>query len=237
MCGQWTYTVSISDKVRIIVRSTDNLPDKVASHEKLTVIHASILDLGDIELARHVSGCKAVASCLGHNLTFKGMFGAPRRLVTEATRRLCGAIKANDPDASVKFVLMNTTGNSNLDLHEQISFSQACVMALLRLLLPPHVDNENAADYLRTQIGQNDKVIEWAVVRPDSLNDEAETTEISVHPSPIRSAIFDSGTTSRINVAGFMADLICNDHTWKEWSGKMPVIYNLEREPSLLRNT
>jgi len=155
----------------------------------------------------------------------KGLYGQPRRLVTDATRRLCGAIKTNKPEEPVKFVLMNSAGNSNRDLLEQISFRQKCVIGLLRLL-PPHVDNEKAADYLRTTVGQNDGAIEWAVVRPDSLIDESEITEYEVHPSPIRSAIFDAGLTSRINVGYFMADLINDDDTWNKWKGTMPVIYN-----------
>ena len=214
------------EHVRIIVRSEEALPEEIASHNKLSVIHASVLDLSDNEMVRHTSGCGAVASCLGHNLSFKGMFWPPRRLVTDATRRLCSAVKANQPAEPVKFVLMNTTGNSNRDLDEQISIGQKCVIGLLRLLLPPHADNEDAADYLRTQIGQNDDTIEWVVIRPDTLIDKAETTEFTVHPSPIRSAIFDAGMTSRINVGCFMADLIGDDQIWNRWRGKMPVIYN-----------
>jgi len=183
--------------VRIIVRSTENLPDNITSHDNLSVIQASVLDLSDSEMAQHVSGCNALASCLGHNLNFKGMFAPPRRLVTDATRRLYNAVKESKPKKPVKFVLMNTTGNSNRDLNEQISFAQKCVIGLLRLLLPPHVDNENAADYLRTQIGQKDGAIEWAVVRPDSLIDEARVGEYEVYASPIRSALFDAGITSR----------------------------------------
>jgi hypothetical protein len=121
---------------------------------------------------------------------------------------------------------MNTTGNSNRDLSEQISPGQKCVIGLLRLLLPPHVDNEKAADYLRTRIGQNDAAIEWAAVRPDGLIDESDPTDYELHPSPVRSAIFDSGVTSRINVAHFMVDLITDDNTWNNWKGLMPVIYN-----------
>ena len=49
--------------------------------------------MSDDELREQVQGCDAVASCLGHNLTFKGIFGHPRRLVADATRRLCQAIK------------------------------------------------------------------------------------------------------------------------------------------------
>ena len=212
--------------VKVIVRSLDKLPEVVKNHDNLSVIHASVLDLSDAEMAQHVSGCDAVASCLGHNMSLKGMFGHPRRLVTDATRRLCSAIKANKPEAPVKFVLMNTTGNSNRDLHEQISFGQKAVTGLLRLLLPPHVDNEKAADYLRTKIGQNDGVIEWAAVRPDGLIDKSEVTEYEVYASPIRDAIFDAGSTSRINVGHFMADLITDDDTWNKWKGQMPVIYN-----------
>lgn len=212
--------------VRVIVRSPDKLPEVIKNHDNLSVIHASVLDLSDAEMARHVSGCRAVASCLGHNVSFKGLYGHPRRLVTDATRRLCNAIKANEPDEPTKFVLMNTAGNSNRDLHEPISLGQKSVIGLLRLLLPPHVDNEKAADYLRTEIGQHDGAIEWAAVRPDNLIDEDRVTEYEVHPSPIRSAIFDAGSTSRINVGHFMAELISDDDTWDKWKGQMPVIYN-----------
>ena len=215
-------------QVKIIVRSTDNLPDAVSKDGNLSIIQASILNLSDAEIARHVSGCDAVASCLGHNMNFKGIYGQPRRLVTDATRRLCDAIRANKTTTPVKFVLMNTTGNRNRDLPEPISFGQKCVIGLLRLLLPPHVDNEKAADYLRTMVGKEDSAIEWAAVRPDTLIDESEVTEYEVYTSPIRSAIFDAGKTSRINVGHFMAELITDDQTWNKWKGQMPVIYNRE---------
>lgn len=212
--------------VKIIVRTVDSLPKTVKNHEKVSVIRVSVLELSDAEMARHVKGCDAVASCLGHNMNFKGMFGQPRRLVTDTTRRLCNAIKINSPENPVKFVLMNTTGNRNRDLSETISLAQKCVIWLLRLLLPPHVDNEKAANFLRTKIGQNDKQIEWVAVRPDGLTNEIDATAYEVHPSPTRSAIFDAGATSRINVGHFMADLITNHDTWIKWKGKMPVIYN-----------
>ena len=212
--------------VKVIVRSPDKLPAAIRNHDNLSVIHASILALSDAELAQHVKGCDAVASCLGHNLNLKGIYGQPRKLVTDATRRLCDAIRSNTPEELTKFVLMNTAGNSNRDLNEPISFAQKSVIGLLRLLLPPHVDNEQAADYLRSKIGHNDGLIEWTAVRPDGLTDEAEVTEYEVHPSPIRSAIFNPGQSSRINVAHFMADLITDNDIWQKWRGQMPVIYN-----------
>jgi nucleoside-diphosphate-sugar epimerase len=212
--------------VKIILRGVSKLPGKIENHENLTTISASVLDLSDVEMAEHVKGCGAVASCLGHHMSFSGIYGAPQRLVTEATRRLCGAVRASNQERPVKFVLMNTSGNSNRDISERISFGQKCVILLLRLLLPPHVDNEKAADFLRIKVGQDDKAIEWAVVRPDNLVDEPKVTDYKVYSSPIRSAIFDAGITSRINVGHFMADLITNGEVWGKWKGQMPVIYN-----------
>lgn len=215
-----------NQKVKVIVRSPEKLPLSWKTNDNLEIITASVLDLSDAEMRTIVSDCDAVASCLGHNLTFNGIYGKPRRLVTDATRRLCDAIKANHPQSTIKFVLMNTTGNRNRDLNESISFAQKCVIGILRLLLPPHVDNEKAADYLRTQIGQNDTYIEWTAVRPDGLINEDKVTPYEIHPSPTRSAIFNAGKVSRINVAHFMERLITDDNLWNKWKGQMPVIYS-----------
>jgi len=218
--------LSRGQNVKVIVRSPDKLPEAVKNHDRMSMIRASVLDLSDSVIAQHVDGCEAVASCLGHTISLRGIYGRPRRLVADATRRLCNAIKANKPEGFTKFVLMNTVGNSNRDLHEPLSLGERCVVGLLRLLMPPHSDNEKAADYLRTNIGQHDEAIEWAAIRPDTLTNEDKVTEYEVHPSPIRSAIFNAGSTSRINVAHFMAELITDEDTWNRWKGQMPVIYN-----------
>jgi len=214
------------ETVKAIVRTPGVFNDAITNHTGFSEIQASVHDLTDAEMQQHVTGCDACVSCLGHTLSLKGIYGAPRRLVTDTTRRLCDAIQTTDSGKIVKFVLMNTAGNSNRDLNEPISFAQKCVIGLLRLLLPPHVDNEQAADYLRTRIGQNHQFIEWAVVRPDSLLNEDEVSEYEIHPSPTRSAIFNAGQTSRINVGHFMAELVTDDETWNKWKGQMPVIYN-----------
>jgi len=226
--GRWLVTQLLENghTVKVIVRSPDKLPQTIQNHPNLSIIQAAVLDLSEADLARHVKGCNAVASCLGHNVSFKGMYGHPRRLVTDATRRLCQAIKANRPATPTKFVLMNTTGNRNRDLDEPISFAQKLVIGLLRLVLPPHVDNEQAAEYLRTTIGQQDEMVTWVAVRPDGLIDAEQVTAYEIHPSPTRSAIFDAGQVSRINVAHFMAELITNNDLFQTWQGQMPVIYS-----------
>jgi len=214
------------ETVRAVVRSPAQLGEALLSHRHLSIVEASISELSDHEMREIVEGCDAAASCLGHNLTFKGLLGPPHGLVADATRRICEALGASEREGPAKFVLMNTTGNSNRDLEEKISLAQRVVILLLRLLLPPHADNEKAADYLRVQIGQSDPRVEWAVVRPDNLVDEEASSDYSLHPSPTRSAIFDAGVTSRINVAHFMAGLITDAELWAHWKGQMPVIYN-----------
>ncbi|MCP8688045.1 NAD(P)-dependent oxidoreductase [Marinobacterium sedimentorum] len=213
-------------RVRAIVRSANALPEDIRQHALCSLIEASVHDIDVAEMAQHLQGCDAVALCLGHNLAFKGIFGQPRMLVRDTVRTLCQAIRQNGTAAPVRLILMNTSGNSNRDLAEKTSFGQTCVITLLRLLLPPHLDNERAADYLRTEVGQSDSHIEWAAVRPDRLSDEDQVTQYDLHASPIRDPIFDSGSSSRINVAHLMAELASSDSLWREWKGKMPVIYN-----------
>ena len=213
-------------RVVTVVRSKNSLSEELREHPNMAVTEASLLALSDVELQKLVKGCDAIVSTLGHNVTFKGMYGHPRRLVADAARRLCEAAKANQPEKPVKFVLMNTTGNKNRDLNEKQSFGEKVVVGLLRVLLPPQADNEAAANYLRTKIGQNDAAIEWVAVRPDGLIDDDVVTEYTIHPSPLRSPIFDAGQTSRINVGHFMAELVSNDALGQEWKGQMPVVYN-----------
>ena len=212
--------------VTAIVRASSSLADRFQKYSNYREVEASITEMPDRDLAPLLEQCDAVLSCLGHNLSFKGIFGQPRRLVTQAIAKICRVIESTGSDRKIKVVIMNTTGNSNRDIPEKPPLSQRFVVAILRILLPPHVDNEQAADYLRVEIGQNHPRIEWAAVRPDGLIDESEVTAFQLHASPTRNAIFDAGSTSRINVAHFMASLVDDPELWATWCGRMPVIYN-----------
>lgn len=121
---------------------------------------------------------------------------------------------------------MNTAGNTNRGLNEPATLPHRFVIGLLRLLLPPHVDNEAAADYLRTTIGQDHPAVRWVAVRPDALINQEQATPYDLYPSPMRDAIFNSGKTSRMNVADFMGRLMVGDEMFDRWSSQMPVIYN-----------
>ncbi len=217
-------------KVKVVVRDKNRLPEIIRENENLFVTEAALLNLSDEELAKQVEDCDVIASCLGHNLNFKGIYGKPRRLVKDSVRRLCNAVKTNQPEKKVKVVLMNTTGVRNPDLDKENSIGEKIIFTILRGILPPHVDNEKAAEYLRNDLGQSDSIIEWVAVRPDGLINFEEVTDYTVHQSLQVSPLFDSWKTSRINVAHFMAELITNDETWNKWKGQTPVIYNKEQE-------
>lgn len=230
--GRWVvkHLLEKGHEVIAVVRSPERLPNFIRDRDQLTVIQGSLLELSDQQIAEYISHCDAIVSCLGHNMSFKGIFGSPRRLVTEATRRLCLAAITTMPNRRTKFLLMNTVAYRRRDLDEPTSFSQRLVIALLRLFLPPHPDNEQAAEYLRTKIGQNHQQIDWVAIRPGTLIDQDVVTPYEIVQSPKGTILSDPGKTSRINVGHFMADLIMREEMWEEWKGQMPVIYNQENE-------
>jgi len=55
-------------------------------------------------------------------LTFRGMFGKPRRLVTDAIKKVKNAIDLLESGNKTKIILMNTTGNSNRDIQKDLHF-------------------------------------------------------------------------------------------------------------------
>ena len=74
--------LKMGQKVKVIVRSIDRTPASWKNDQNVSIIQGSVLDISEERMATLVEDCDAIASCLGHNLTFKGLFGKPRRLVT-----------------------------------------------------------------------------------------------------------------------------------------------------------
>ena len=218
--------LNMKEEVKVIVRPTGKIPDNWMNNDRISIIKANISDVSVREMKNYLSDCQSVASCLGHNITLKGVFGKPRKLVSDAVKLICNAIKENSHEKVFKFVLMNTTSNRNRDLQESISIGEKLVMGLIRFLVPPQSDNEKAADILRMDIGQNNNLIQWVALRPDTLINEDIVSEYEIYASPTRSALFNPGKISRINVGNFMAKLIVDNDLWNKWKGQMPVIYN-----------
>lgn len=231
--------------VKVIVRSHERFHQFIPPHSALEVVESSILDtMDEKDLISCVSDCDAIVSCLGHNMTFQGMFGEPKRLVVDTMKHVCGAIKtihennanlnssgssSSSPIRPVKVILMSSIGVTNPDGKDAIRpLSERMALSIIRALLPPHKDNEEAAAFLHdlNSMGmeQEQGIIEWVAVRPDNLI-EGHVSSYTVHERP-QKGLFVGGETTRANVAHFMADLILDQSLWKKWMSQMPVPMN-----------
>jgi nucleoside-diphosphate-sugar epimerase len=211
--------------VRAIVRSAQRLPPKVAGDPNLTVVEDSLASLRDEELQRHLRGCDAVVSCLGHVITARGIWGKPRDLVASATARACRAIEALRPAAPVKLVLMSSVSvHRPGGLDTRRGGVERAFLWLLRGVLPPARDNQRAADFLQAAVGTSHRYVQWTIVRPDTLL-EGDVTEYTVHEGLV-DGLFAPGSTNMANVAHFMCELVATGARWERWRGKAPVIVN-----------
>jgi nucleoside-diphosphate-sugar epimerase len=212
-------------EVRALVRSAGKIPTDVAGDDKLELVEADLLSLGDDELQGLLQGCDALVSCLGHVISFRGIMGPPYDLVTRMTIRLCRAIEAVQPEKPIKFVLMssvsvNRPGGADT---RRGRFERAFVW-LIRALIPPARDNQRAADFLVQRIGDDDPFVAWTAVRPDTLLD-GDVSAYTSHEALV-DTLFAPGNTNMANVAHFMCELVTQPQTWTAWKGKLPVIIN-----------
>ncbi|KAA3656167.1 MAG: NAD(P)-dependent oxidoreductase [Calditrichaeota bacterium] len=208
---------------KIVVRESAKIPDKFLEDQNVEIIKGDIDRFSTEEIHALLVDCDSVVCCLGHNLSFKGMYGKPRKLVVNAVRKITAALAASNTPK--KFVLMSTTAYTNKSHGEKNTSGEKLVFSLLEILLPPHKDNVLAANHLLYEVGAS-KQIEWVAVRPDGLIDEESTSHYELLENKIRSPLFDPGKTSRINVGHFMVELLVNEDLWGRWKFKTPVIYN-----------
>ncbi|WP_026065165.1 NAD(P)-dependent oxidoreductase [Amphibacillus jilinensis] len=212
-------------KTRILIRTKAVLPDDIQKNTYVEIVKGNVSELNDLEMQQLLSGCETIISCLGHNMTLNGVFGNPRYLVFDAVKKV---IENRDQktDNKLKLILMSTTAYTNALAQEKHSIGEKLIFSLLNLLLPPHRDNVRAANYLVTEMRNEDAQVEWTAVRPDTLVNTDHESSYKVYESPVRSPIFNAGKTSRINVSHFIAELVTNESLWEKWKRKTPVIYN-----------
>jgi len=213
-----------SIQVKAIVRNAEKFKDN-QSDKNLKLFTENILDIEDKRLKEILADVDVVISCLGHNISLKGIFGKPHYLVTEAIKKIID--NSNDKHPK-KIILMNTTACLNTKQKEKFTFGESIIMGIMRSLLPPQRDNDRAVKYLEENF-KGENTLEWIAVRPDTLITQDQVTDYEIFESPQRSPIFNAGKTSRINVAHFIMKLVLNEELWNEWMYRMPVIYNKEK--------
>lgn len=218
-----------SVEVKIVVRRvTDELKEMV-SNSQLECIIGNISEFEEKDFLNIIEDCDAVVSCLGHNISFKGIFGKPRMLVFNCIKNIVRSIAKNKKKEPIKLILMSTTAFMNKKGNEKFLLGDRLVLFLLKFILPPHLDNLKAATYLSEKVGYKNSLVEWVAVRPDALINEEKISDYEVFNSPKYNPVSNSGKTSRINAGHFMVELLTEDNLWEEWKYKMPVIYNSEK--------
>jgi hypothetical protein len=95
----------MNQKIKVIVRSTGKIPASWKNNDQISIIEAGISEISIEEMSNYVKDCQSVVSCLGHNLSLKGIFvGKPRKLVTESIKLISNAIQINTPKKPVRLV-------------------------------------------------------------------------------------------------------------------------------------
>ena len=212
-------------RVRAVVRSAERLPAGVVDDPRLTVVVADLPALSDEELLRHVRGCDAVVSCLGHTTNLRGILGPPRDLVCRSLERVYRATRELRPAQPVKLILMSSVSvNRRGGLDTRRGRFERAVVWTLRGLVPPARDNQRAADFLHDVVEAADPYAQWTVVRPDTLK-EGDVTEYALHEGLVDS-LLRPGETNMANVAHFMCELVTDPEVWAAWRGRLPVIVN-----------
>ncbi|KAL7531033.1 hypothetical protein ACHAWF_003603, partial [Thalassiosira exigua] len=233
---QKQHVHAIARSKQKLLDSLDEIAPNSSSEfaDYLEVTEAAVLDLSADDMKKATKGCGTVVSCLGHNLTVRGMYGKPRRLVTDATKRLCEAIDANHSeisgesktkDGKTKFILMSDVCVSNpAGGDDKRSLGERILLFLMHHFLPPHRDNEIAADYIFTLV--ENPHFEWVAVRPTLLID-GSSSKYELFDKPKDPLLVGDGVSTRANVAKFMVDMILTDNLWNSWKFKFPVIHDM----------
>ncbi len=215
-------------KVRALIRNKNKLPAEALKDANLEVIEAAVADMTGAEFEKALEGCGAAISCLGHNISLKGIYGRPRDLVVCAAKKICEAAQTLKPSKPINFILMSSVSVHRKGASDarRGAFERGFLLAL-RAVLPPANDNQLAADFLLKKIGADNTFVRWTAVRPDTLL-EGDVSPYETHEG-IVSSLFKPEATNMSNVADFMAALATDNQTWLKWESKMPVIINAKK--------
>merc|ERR1711915_360544 len=197
------------------------LGEKNSKTDLLEIIESDLTSLNEKAYEKLVEGCDVIVSCLGHNISGRGLCGfSDRRLVTNVVKSTTAVVKS----PKTKFILMNSNGVANPNGQDDLRpLWERAVTCLIRHLITAHADNEQAAKHLYKLKKNN---LEWCAVRPNDLID-GEVSEYTFLSKPNK-GLFGAGKTTRANVAAAMVQLCCNEkNMWETWKYQMPVLENI----------
>ena len=112
--------------ISIIVRNKEKIDTNILNNKSVEIIEANILDISKDKLKDLMKTSDVCISCLGHNISFKGIFGEPKKLVTNSVKRICELIEEENktPTTSVFYNPQLTTSASlSISVRIPCSFS------------------------------------------------------------------------------------------------------------------
>jgi nucleoside-diphosphate-sugar epimerase len=212
-------------QIKLVVRAESTVLNTYEDNTLVEIIRGNIDEFDINKMTNLLSNCSTVVCCLGHNISLKGIYGPPHKLVYNLVKKICTV--AESSKSPKRFILMSTTAYTNKSIGEMLKGKDAFIFSLLKAFLPPHKDNMLSGDYLVKQLGP-DANLQWVAVRPDTLMNKTEVEDYEIFETIQRNPLSDPGHTSRIQVAHFISDLIEDDNIWQMWVYKTPVIYSKE---------
>ena len=118
-------------------------------------------------LASTPAGCDAVISALGHNLTLRGMYGAPRKLCTDTVSQLCRVAETLQPSRPIRLIAISTEGVDRPAARPRRAAGAVAAVAALaaargqhgrRRLSPPLGAHERSRRVLRRAAERHDRL-------------------------------------------------------------------------------
>lgn len=210
---------------RFPVKNEQGNDNAATMYPLLTIIEGSVIDLTDQQIQQYCNNVENVVCCLGHTLSFKGIYGKPRRFVSITVQRFATAL-AGSIGPKRKFIVMASDGVPHPS-DDPYGFWLRTIMGCIRRCVPPHADNEAVGTYFSNLIGAGN--MEWVMVRPTNLAN-GPVTKYKLYNKPV-GLIFGKQVVTRANVAKFMVDLIVDGSLFNEYRCRMPVVHDDDTSP------
>jgi nucleoside-diphosphate-sugar epimerase len=195
----------------------------------LSITEASVVDLTDTQIKDICNNVDNVVCCLGHTMTFKGMYGKPRRFVSDTVKRFANTLASTPGATKRKFIVMTSDGVPHPS-DDPYRYWVRLTMGCIRRCVPPHADNEAVGDYFLNLIGAGN--MEWIMIRPTNLVN-GPVTKYNLYDKPV-GLLFGKQVVSRSNVAKFIVDLISDETLFTKYKFRMPVVHSDTEQSQIL---
>jgi len=116
--------------VTAVARNDTWLTEDLVDNSQFSLIIKNVTVMSQAEFVNLIREHELVYCTLGHNISVKGIWGEPRKLVSHAISLICVAIKIINPPKPIKVILMASTGCRNKLVNEKPPLSQSLAIGI-----------------------------------------------------------------------------------------------------------